>query len=169
MGCRLSDKKKGRRVEEGHLARKKWIAAFMLLAVASTANAGSAARLACVEEAAKRFDHNPNLLRALIEVESSGKCQRVHPKNADGSYDIGCMGINTRWLPLLQKKFGLTEQDLYDPCTNINIGAWVLAKNIRGFGNNWRAVGAYNAKNENKRIEYVWKVNAKLYGLQRPS
>lgn len=100
-------------------------------------------------------------------MESSGKCPKRHPANKDGSYDIGCMGINSSWLPRLEKKFGITEQDLYDPCTNVNVGAWVLAKNKRTFGDHWRAIGAYNAISEPKRIDYAWKVNAKLAQLQR--
>lgn len=91
---------------------------------------------------------------------------RRHPTNANGSYDIGCMGINSSWLPLLQKKFGITERDLYNHCTNINVGAWVYAKNVRQYGDNWRAVGAYNANNENKRIAYAWKIQKKLAGLR---
>lgn len=136
--------------------------------LASAANA-SVTSLACVDAAARRFNHNPTLLRALIEIESSGTCPKRHPKNDDGTYDIGCMGINSRWLPQLHRKFSLTEQDLTDPCTNIHIGAWVLAKNIRTFGDHWRAVGAYNAKSETKRIKYAWKVFEKLAWLQRQS
>ena len=75
------------------------------------------------------------------------------------------MGINSRWLPILKGRFGFVEKDLYDNCININVGAWVLAKNIKAFGDDWRAVGAYNAKSETKRIHYAWKVKAKYLQL----
>jgi hypothetical protein len=121
----------------------------------------------CFEEASARFGHaNPNVLRALAQQESSGKCTRRHPVNQDGSYDIGCMGINSSWLPKLQKQFGITEQDLYDPCTNLHVGAWIHAKNVRQFGDNWRAIGAFNARSEPKRIAYAWKINSQLHALR---
>jgi soluble lytic murein transglycosylase-like protein len=121
----------------------------------------------CFEEASARFGHaNPNVLRALAQQESSGKCTRRHPVNQDGSYDIGCMGINSSWLPKLQKQFGITEQDLYDPCTNVHVGAWIHAKNVRQFGDNWRAIGAFNARSEHKRVAYAWKINSQLHALR---
>jgi len=121
----------------------------------------------CFDEASERFGHkNPKVLRALAAQESGGRCPRRHPVNADGSYDIGCMGINSSWLPQLQSKFGFTEQDLYDPCTNIHVGAWIYAKNVRQFGDGWRAIGAYNATSEHKRIAYAWKINTQLNALR---
>lgn len=121
----------------------------------------------CFDEASARFGHaNPDVLRAFSEVESSGMCPKRHRVNSDGSYDIGCMGINSSWLPKLQKQFGITEQALYDPCINVHVGAWVYAKNIRQFGNNWRAIGAFNARSEHKRVAYAWKINSKLNELR---
>lgn len=147
-------------------ARKRDWVPLVILIFYSPAVFAADINFQCVNSAAARFKHDPMLLRALIEVESSGKCPNKHPKNANDSYDIGCMGINSSWLPLLQKKFNISEQDLYVPCTNIHIGAWILAKNIRTYGDHWRAVGAYNATTEIKRVRYAWKVNAKLAQLQ---
>lgn len=117
----------------------------------------------CFADAGRRFgDLSPQLLKELAEQESSGRCRLRHPTNANGSYDIGCMGINSSWLPALRDRFGITEQDLYDPCTNVHVGAWVYARTVRQFGNNWRAVGAYNATSEYKRIRYAWKIYTRL-------
>lgn len=121
----------------------------------------------CFEEASARFGiSNPDVLRAIAEQESSGMCMPRHPVNANGSYDIGCMGINSSWLPKLQKQFGITEQDLYDPCTNVHVGAWVYARNVRQYGDNWRALGAFNARSEHKRVAYAWKINSKIIALR---
>jgi soluble lytic murein transglycosylase-like protein len=116
----------------------------------------------CLADAAHRFGHGRAILDALMRQESGGHCARRHRPNANGSYDIGCMGINSSWLPMLEKKFGISEYDLYTPCTNIHVGAWLYARNVRRFGDSWRAVGAYNAKNEQKRIAYAWKIQSKL-------
>jgi soluble lytic murein transglycosylase-like protein len=117
----------------------------------------------CFKEASALFGHgNPKVLRAIAARESGGRCPPRHPANPNGSYDIGCMGINSSWLPTLRTRFGITERDLYEPCTNIHVGAWIYARNMRQFGDNWRAVGAYNAVSEHKRMEYAWKINDQL-------
>lgn len=143
------------------------VALLLMLGVANHSIA-AASLDQCVDEAAERFGHDRKLLRTLVEIESGGKCVRIHPiKNANKTYDIGCLGINSAWLPMLEKKFGFTESDLYEPCNNIHVGAWVLAKNIRLYGNTWRAVGAYNARTETKRMEYAWRVSTKLVQSNR--
>lgn len=71
------------------------------------------------------------------------------------------MQINTWWLPKLQK-FGIGEEQLYDPCVNVNVGAWVLAQNFQTFGPTWKAVGAYNARSVGKQIVYVRTIQIAL-------
>lgn len=116
----------------------------------------------CLSDSAKRFGHHPQLLVAIGKVESGWNCAAVSKKNANGTVDIGCLQINSAWIPLLRSKFGIEKEDLLNPCININVGAWLLAKNKKTFGNNWRAIGAYNAKAEKHRISYAWKIQAKL-------
>lgn len=149
-----------------HMSLRQMTVGALALSLALPVVAGQ--RVAkCFEEASVRFGHaNPNVLRALAEQESSGTCPRRHPVNANGSYDIGCMGINSSWLPKLQSQFGITEQDLYDPCTNVHVGAWIHAKNVRQYGDNWRAIGAFNASSEHKRVAYAWKINSQLNALR---
>lgn len=134
-----------------------------LLVLAATAASATAEPLQipahCFSDASARFGiRDQRILRALVRQESSGRCPKRHGVNADGSYDIGCMGINSSWLPLLEKKFGITEGDLYQPCLNIHVGTWVYARNIRQLGDTWQAVGAFNARSEPKRIDYAWKI-----------
>jgi soluble lytic murein transglycosylase-like protein len=114
------------------------------------------ARAYCFDEAARKFNVDVTLLRAIAKVESGFRCNAVNV-NKDGTRDIGCMQINTSWLPTL-KRFGITEADLYNECTNIHVGAWVLAKNIESYGKRWKAVGAYNARSTRKQEDYVNKV-----------
>lgn len=112
---------------------------------------------ACWEEAAAHYGVNVHLLYAIAKTESGLNPNAVNRKNVNGSYDIGLMQINSSWLPTL-RKHGIDEQQLYDPCTSIQVGAWILAGNMRRLGTTWEAVGAYNARNAALRIKYAWKV-----------
>jgi len=134
------------------------IAMTLALAVSSMAVCSSAA--ACWEAAAAQYGVNPQLLVAIARTES-GMNPAALNRNKNGSYDIGLMQINSSWLPTL-RKYGVEEQALWDPCTNIHVGAWVLSQNMQRMGNSWEAVGAYNAKNPAIRIKYALKVYRNL-------
>ncbi|MDB5773096.1 MAG: invasion protein [Burkholderia sp.] len=116
----------------------------------------SAAANGCWEEAAARHGVNPYLLYAIARTESGMNPAAIN-RNKNGSYDIGLMQINSSWFPTL-RKYGLDEEKLWDPCTSIHVGAWILAHNMRRMGNSWEAVGAYNAKDPALRIKYAQKV-----------
>lgn len=112
---------------------------------------------ACWEDAAARYGVNPYVLYAIAKTESGLNPSAINRANKNGSYDIGLMQINSAWLPTL-RKHGIDEAQLWDACTNIHVGAWVLAQNMRRMGNSWEAVGAYNARDAQLRIKYALKV-----------
>lgn len=110
----------------------------------------------CFKEAADRYKVSETLLRAIAKTESNFNAT-ARNVNTNGSEDIGVMQINSSWLPKLST-FGIGRKELAEPCTNVNIGAWVLAHNIARFGDTWKAVGAYNASTPSKQAIYVEKV-----------
>ncbi|MCH9828992.1 MAG: lytic transglycosylase domain-containing protein [Gammaproteobacteria bacterium] len=97
----------------------------------------------CFGAAAQHYRIAPELLIAIARTESGLDPLAVH-HNPDGSWDVGLMQINSRWLPAL-REMGFAAESLYEPCTSIWVGAWVLAGNIHRLGYTWQAVGAYNA------------------------
>lgn len=109
-----------------------------------------------MEGAGARYRINPVLLWSIAKLES-GFAPNAQNKNTNGSTDIGVMQINSAWLPTL-KRYGIDRQTLLEPCTNIYVGAWILAQNIQRYGYNWEAVGAYNAATQSKRVSYARKV-----------
>jgi soluble lytic murein transglycosylase-like protein len=118
------------------------------------------ARANCWVDAAQRHRVDPWLLYAIAKQES-GLNPSARGSNANGSYDIGLMQINSSHLPVLQR-YGIGEQHLYDPCVSIHVGAWILGANFQRMGYGWDAVGAYNAKSPEKRVRYAWKVFQQL-------
>ncbi|SFL98356.1 lytic transglycosylase domain-containing protein [Rugamonas rubra] len=111
---------------------------------------------ACWEQAAARYNVNPQLLYAIAKTES-GLNPLARNRNKNGSYDVGLMQINSSWLPRL-RQFGLDEQQLLEPCTSIQVGAWILAQNMQRLGNSWDAIGAYNSSKPALRLKYALRV-----------
>lgn len=113
----------------------------------------------CWDKAASTYKVDPWLLMAIAKVES-GFNKRAFNKNTNKSIDLGMMQINTIWLPTL-KKFGIESHNLFEPCTSVFVGAWIVAQNIKHFGYNQDGIGAYNSPgNITLRRAYARKVYA---------
>lgn len=132
--------------------------ALALLGFSSQANAF----YECFQQASSRYSVPVELLYAIAKVESNFNPQAMN-RNTNGSADYGLMQINSSWFPQLQSQFGITkERVISDSCTNVYIGAWILANNFRNKGRIWDSVGAYNAgfgiNTRGNRANYVSKV-----------
>jgi hypothetical protein len=121
----------------------------------------------CWKEVEAKYGISAQLLAGIAKVESNLRPSAVNEghKLKTNSIDIGLTQINSRWLPKLSA-YGITEKDLYDACTNLHVGGWILSDLLRKKGNTWDAVGAYNAactqlKGDDclaARSTYAWKV-----------
>ena len=141
-----------------------------LTALAVLATMPSWAR-ACWEEAAQRYGISANLLYAIARVESNLNPKAVNRTHSQrtGSYDIGLMQINSGHLSTLAHN-GIRETDLFEPCTNIQVGAWLLSDLFSRQGATWDTVGAYNAACSQlngeactkARAQYAWRVYRQL-------
>jgi soluble lytic murein transglycosylase-like protein len=151
--------------QEFLLPKSKRISPRIGLTIAVILIAASPA-YACWEQAAERYGVSPDLLRAIARTES-GLDPRAVGHNRNGSRDIGLMQINSAWLPQLAAH-GIAERDLFDPCTSIHVGAWILAGNVRRLGYTWEAVGAYNATNPTLRRAYAERVYHQVFKASTP-
>ncbi len=108
----------------------------------------------CFEEAGAAYGISPVLLRSIADVESGMNPAAVH-HNRNGSTDFGLMQINSSWL----KPLGVDSGELLsEPCRNVMTGARILRECLDRLGDNWEAIGCYNATTRTKRADYSWKV-----------
>jgi soluble lytic murein transglycosylase-like protein len=129
--------------------RAAWLAIGLLVLSAASAHA-------CINWASRRYGVPAELLQAIAQVESSAN-PRAFNRNVDGTHDIGLMQINSRWLGKLHQN-GLTENDLWDPCVNTLVAAWLLSENFRIWGPTYRALGAYHSPSPARQIWYARRV-----------
>ena len=134
------------------MTRTKWLVVTAVL-ILFTVTHGHAF---CFDSAAARYGVAPSVLRAIAYGESSNNPSAIN-YNKNGSHDIGLMQINSSWLPTLAKQ-GIRSGDLWDPCTNLMVGAWILADCFEQFGNRWQSVGCYNSRTPRIRDRYAARI-----------
>ncbi|EOS93902.1 transglycosylase SLT domain-containing protein [Erwinia tracheiphila] len=126
----------------------------------------------CYEMAGRKYNIDPDLLRAISFRESSWRPQAMNVIS-DEKYAVGLMQIHSQNFPHLAK-FGITPDDLSrDPCLNIFTGTYFLGLAFKRWGYSWRAVGAYNAgfreteTQEKRRVKYALEVSSIYENLKR--
>lgn len=103
----------------------------------------SQASLACINQAAETYHVPAKLIIAVLNTER-GKVGMAK-KNPNGSHDFGEMQINSSWWPTLNR-YGISQHDVqYNPCINIQVGTWILSKNIADGDDLLKSIGDYNS------------------------
>ncbi|MEJ1959827.1 MAG: lytic transglycosylase domain-containing protein [Nitrosomonadales bacterium] len=129
---------------------------------------------ACLDLAAQHYNIRTEILDAVLAVE--GGSTGMKKRNNNGTYDMGPMQINSSWLPELRQR-GISEYEVtHDYCTNILVGAWILARELERAGaprintaEYWQAVGSYNSRTPYFNSRYAVRVwyQAKYKQLSR--
>jgi len=122
----------------------------------------------CIDDAARFHGVHPDLVRAIALQESQMQPGAISLPNSDGTYDIGLMQINSAELPTLAK-WGISRGALLNGCVNAYVGSWILSQKIHRLGENWNAIGAYNATTPWKRLVYAQHIYQRLQQLSSPT
>ena len=128
----------------------------LLLAFTNTVEADNKGYKKCIEKSSKKYNIPIIMLEMIVNKLEKGK-KGMKNINKNGSYDMGIMQINSIHLPQL-KKFNIDETELINNnCVNIDVGAWILAKEIRK--NNSYALGlaSYHSYTQKHQLKYLMK------------
>lgn len=104
-----------------------------------------------IAASAKKYGMDPQMIAAIMHVESSGKNGQYSSTGAGGLMQV----TRGNW-----KAYG-NGRDVMDPAANIDVGTRIYAENYRKFNGNTAA--ALNAYNGNSDPNYIAKIN-KAYG-----
>lgn len=119
--------------------------------------------ISCINRAAMEFHVPATLIVSILSIErgANGTISR----NKNGTYDMGTMQINSKWLPTL-KKYGYSENDIiYDTCKNVYVGTWILANKISKNNELWKGVGDYHSRQPSLNYSYSNKVKNIFYKI----
>src|SRR6185369_3041153 len=102
---------------------------------------------ACLMIAAQTYMVPPGVLLGILQVEGGRIGQEVG--NANGSYDLGPMQVNTIWLSTLSKRWNVDRETARqwvrdDGCVNMGVSAWILRQRINLTGSLWEGIAGYH-------------------------
>lgn len=102
-------------------------------------------------EAGQLSGIDPWMLWAIGDTESGHNAYAIN-RNKNGTYDIGVMQINSTHF----KEYGLRPEDLYNPRTNILMGAIILRDCFNRHGNSWMAINCYNGLSLDNKVNNTY-------------
>jgi hypothetical protein len=144
----------------------RFLAAIAVLLVATGAQAQppseqpwrSSERVTCSIAAGVKFGVPANIVLAIAEIEGGRPGQWV--RNRNGSYDVGPLQFNTRYLDHLQRHYGITAADVAAAgCYSYELAAWRLRKHLEfDRGDQWTRIANYHSRSPAENERYRAKV-----------
>lgn len=105
-----------------------------------------------ITEIAISYGLDPEIVKALIEVESGGDPHAV----GDSGESLGLMQIQPRWHGERMARLGVT--DLMDPYQNVVVGCAILSDLYDKYGNYEDALSVYNSGNTEDGKAYAERI-----------
>ena len=119
---------------------------------------------ACLMLAAHTYQVPPAVMIGIMHVEGGRVGQQAGP-NGNGTYDLGPMQVNTRWIPGLARYWGLDPYRAKvlvrdDGCVNVKVAAWILHDKIAEAGSIYGGIARYHSATPGLGYRYAAKVVA---------
>lgn len=119
----------------------------------------------CIERAAAGRSWLAKTLWGLRDQEGGWIGAQV--PNANGTFDLGPLQINSSWVPRIASLVGRTEADVafwlrYDACFNAEAARWIFLSALQMSGDYWQAIGIYHSPTRWRQRRYVLRVAAHL-------
>ncbi len=119
---------------------------------------------ACLMLASHTYQVPPAVMIGIMHVEGGRVGQQVGP-NSNGTYDLGPMQVNTRWLPQLARAWKVdlnTAKKVVrdDGCMNVKVAAWILHNKIQETGSLFGGIAHYHSATPWRGHRYAAKVIA---------
>ncbi|OGT30771.1 MAG: conjugal transfer protein TrbN [Gammaproteobacteria bacterium RIFCSPHIGHO2_12_FULL_35_23] len=119
----------------------------------------------CIMQAARQYYLPVALVISVLKAENGAVGEANVNKN--GTIDYGPMQINSVWLKQIEP-YGYTVQDLqYNPCVNVQVGAWILAQQVANGSSLWQGVGDYHSHSYYQNQLYSSRVSQYYYYLMK--
>jgi|ERR1043166_4412897 hypothetical protein len=117
----------------------------------------------CLMMAAQTYTVPPQVMVGILHVEGGKVGQEVGP-NVNGSYDLGPMQVNSRWMPQLAYLWHVDEKTARrwvrdNSCVNLHVSAWILRQKIEeANGNLFYGIARYHSATPQFGYVYAGKV-----------
>jgi hypothetical protein len=121
---------------------------------------------ACLLMASNTYQVPAAVMIGIMQVEGGHIGQEAGP-NGNGTYDLGPMQVNTRWLPMLERTWHVDANTARtwvrdDGCVNVHVAAWILRQKMDDSGSLWGGIAAYHSATPGRGGPYADKVIAAM-------
>src|ERR1700742_38455 len=104
---------------------------------------------ACILAAANVYQVPPAVMIGIMHVEGGHIGQQAGP-NFNGTYDLGPMQVNTRWVRQLAALWHVNEHTAHtwvrdNGCVNVHVAAWILKQKITESGSLFGGIATYHS------------------------
>ncbi|WP_240334412.1 lytic transglycosylase domain-containing protein [Sphingobium estronivorans] len=95
-------------------------------------------------------------------------------RNADGSYDLGPLQINSWWVPRISVLVHRSESDVWtwlqhDACFNVYATRWIFLTELKSVQDYWKAIGHYHSRVRWRNTRYIQNVGRRLVARFGPA
>jgi hypothetical protein len=124
----------------------------------------AAALASCLLAAANTYQVPAAVMIGIMHVEGGHIGQEAGP-NFNGTYDLGPMQVNSRWLPALAQVWHVNTQTARvwvrdNGCVNVYVAAWILKQKIAETGTLFDGIAYYHSATHYEGYRYASKVVA---------